>query len=77
MEELIVSVLRIKLSSRTCSPEEGRRGTLRQIALTMRLVGPHGACGVAVLFTSVVVHAHRKIPLSSAYGERVRDDSIS
>src|SRR5947199_10556379 len=86
------------LSSRTCTPEEGRRGTLRQIAITMQLVGLHrrvrsgcpiyvrgSACRFALNEVRLEAQTrtvtklaakkpHRKVPLSSACGERVRDD---
>jgi len=74
----IVTLVTLNLvSSRTCAPQEGRRGTERRFELTMQC-GRAGrdACSEVVLTTPVVAHRPRKVPLSSASG-RVRDDIFS
>jgi hypothetical protein len=82
--ELIISCFPDKIvSSRTCDPKECRRGTLRDWRSDMKASGRprtleqprlvHGRR--VILSTSMVIHKHRKVPLSPASGERVRDDT--
>jgi|SRR6185503_4125613 hypothetical protein len=60
----------LNVSSRTCTPPEGRGGIELQLAVAMTF-----SCAQDVTATFVVIHEHRRVPLSSACGERVRNDT--